>query len=198
MGETLVIVMMSSGDVVEVLDRLDSVQIEVWLDGGWGVDALLSEQTRPHDDLDLIVRLSDVPTLRVVLARHGFQLVEGAWDSSFVIRDHRGRELDIHTVRFDEEGNGIYTGVARGGNELDICPASGFAGTGIVAGRQVMCLTPELQMLCHSSGYEPSETDFHDMRLLHARFGTTLAPRFLGADVNTFFESPVSYPPRDT
>jgi lincosamide nucleotidyltransferase A/C/D/E len=173
-----VIVAMSSGDVVEVLDRLDGVQIEVWLDGGWGVDALLCEQTRPHDDLDLIVRLSDVPTLREVLARDGFQLVEGAPDSSFVIRDLRGREIDVHTVRFDDEGNGIYTGMAEGGNELDIYPASGFAGTGIVAGREVMCLTPEVQMLCHSTGYEPGETDFHDVRLLHARFGTTLATRF--------------------
>src|SRR5919201_6639891 len=28
---------------------------KVWLDRGWGLDALLGEQTRPHDDLDLAI-----------------------------------------------------------------------------------------------------------------------------------------------
>jgi len=171
---------MSSGDVVDVLDRLDGVQIEVWLDGGWGVDALLNSQTRPHDDLDLIVRISDVPALREVLARDDLQLVEGAWDSSFVLSDPSGREIDVHTIRFDGEGNGINTGIPGGGNELAMYPASGFSGTGTVAGREVMCFTPELQMLCHSGGYEPGETDFHDVRLLHDRFGTPLPTRFTG------------------
>ena len=73
------------------------------------------------------------------------------------------------TVRLDEEGNGIYR-ITDG--EDWTYPASGF-GTGIVAGREVMCLTPEVQNLCHSTGYEPG---LHDMRLLHARFDTTLAP----------------------
>ena len=33
--------MMTATDVVEVLDRLDAASLEAWLDGGWGVDALL-------------------------------------------------------------------------------------------------------------------------------------------------------------
>ncbi|MGH8515394.1 MAG: nucleotidyltransferase domain-containing protein [Gammaproteobacteria bacterium] len=28
--------------------------------GGWGIDALLGAQTRPHKDLDLLIRLEDV------------------------------------------------------------------------------------------------------------------------------------------
>ena len=31
--------------------------------GGWGVDALLHRETRPHKDLDLLVALGDLPTL---------------------------------------------------------------------------------------------------------------------------------------
>ena len=34
---------------------LQSAGVRVWLDGGWSVDALLGEQTRPHADLDLAV-----------------------------------------------------------------------------------------------------------------------------------------------
>jgi lincosamide nucleotidyltransferase A/C/D/E len=42
-------------DVLEVLDILDADGVMHWLDGGWGVDALLGVQTRPHADLDLAV-----------------------------------------------------------------------------------------------------------------------------------------------
>jgi hypothetical protein len=43
-------------DVVEILGWLSAASVDVWLDGGWGVDALVGEQTREHNDLDLIVR----------------------------------------------------------------------------------------------------------------------------------------------
>lgn len=169
------VVMMTASDVAVVLDRLEDAEIEVWLEGGWGVDALLGKQTRSHDDLDLIVRVDDVPTMREILAKHGFQLVEGVPDSNFVLRDARGREIDVHPVRFDDEGNGIY----RMANGHDwVFSASGFVGTGLLWRRQVKCLTPDVQMLCHSTGYEPGATDFHDMRLLNARFGTPLLPPF--------------------
>jgi lincosamide nucleotidyltransferase A/C/D/E len=31
----------------------------VWLDGGWGVDALLGYRSRPHQDLDLVIARDD-------------------------------------------------------------------------------------------------------------------------------------------
>jgi lincosamide nucleotidyltransferase A/C/D/E len=47
---------MTAADVVEILGWLGTASVDVWLDGGWGVDALVGEQTREHNDLDLIVR----------------------------------------------------------------------------------------------------------------------------------------------
>jgi len=44
---------MTAGDVLEIVDLLEGVGVESWVDGGWSVDALLGEQTRPHEDLDL-------------------------------------------------------------------------------------------------------------------------------------------------
>jgi hypothetical protein len=44
---------MNPAQVLQVLDRLDANGVTGWLDGGWGVDAVLGEQTRPHEDLDL-------------------------------------------------------------------------------------------------------------------------------------------------
>ena len=49
--------------VREVVDWLHQARIRVWLDGGWGVDALLGRETRPHHDVDIIVSVSDVPKL---------------------------------------------------------------------------------------------------------------------------------------
>jgi lincosamide nucleotidyltransferase A/C/D/E len=51
---------MTSEDVAQALDRLDAEGVWYCIEGGWGVDALLEAQTRPHDDLDLGVRLDDL------------------------------------------------------------------------------------------------------------------------------------------
>ena len=166
--------MMTARDVAAVLDRLEGAGIEAWLDGGWGVDALVGEQTRPHDDLDLIVRVDDTGTMCAVLVEDGYRLAEGVLESNFVLRDASDHAIDVHPVRF-VDGDGIY----RMENGADwVFPAGGFTGTGTVGDRPVRCLTPDVQMLCHSTGYVPGATDFHDMRLLNARFGTRLLPPF--------------------
>ena len=40
---------MESNDVIALLNVLEQEGIAVVVDGGWGVDALLDQQTRPHD-----------------------------------------------------------------------------------------------------------------------------------------------------
>ena len=37
------------------LDLFSELGIKVWIDGGWGVDALLGECTREHQDLDIMI-----------------------------------------------------------------------------------------------------------------------------------------------
>ena len=37
---------MPAGEVVAVLDAMAARAVDVWVDGGWGVDALLGRQTR--------------------------------------------------------------------------------------------------------------------------------------------------------
>jgi lincosamide nucleotidyltransferase A/C/D/E len=44
------------------LDRID-----LHIDGGWGVDALLGRQTRTHADLDIAVNRQDVAQIRFLL-----------------------------------------------------------------------------------------------------------------------------------
>ena len=63
---------MNTADVIDLYTQLDRLGIEAWLDGGWGVDALLGEQTRPHADVDLVIQHKDVPKLRELLERQGY------------------------------------------------------------------------------------------------------------------------------
>lgn len=165
---------MTRQDVVEILGWLGGGDVAVWLDGGWGVDALVGEQTRDHDDLGLIVREDHVSRMRGVLHEHGFRR-SGGVPVSFVLRDERGREVDVHPVRFDDGGNGHLEGDDRGPYEH---PANAFAAAGIIAGRRVACLSAEAQMANHAWGYEPGPTDVHDTALLHERLGTVLVPPF--------------------
>ena len=56
--------MVRAEDVISIYKRLLTNGFQVWMTGGWGIDALLGEQTRPHKDLDLIILLDDVEFLR--------------------------------------------------------------------------------------------------------------------------------------
>ena len=167
--------MMTAKDVVFIFDRLDAAGVAAWLDGGWAVDAVLGEVTREHADLDLIVELDDVVTMRATLAAAGFELTRGEPHSNFVLGDGAGREIDVHPVRFDARGDGIYR--MENGEDWTF-PAAGFTGTGRIGARDVRALTADVQMLCHATGYEPDEIDVQDMRLLHERLGTALLPPF--------------------
>jgi lincosamide nucleotidyltransferase A/C/D/E len=165
---------MTAQDVLEVYDACEHGGVEIWLDGGWGVDALLGEQTREHDDLDIVVAVDHLPSLIVALSRIGFVTVKPWPDSpeGFVVADPRDRRVDIHPLRFDEEGNGRQR--LHDGTEW-LYPAQGLCGSGVVDGRSVRCLTPELQVQCHA-GYELQDDDVHDMRELHERLGVELLP----------------------
>ena len=165
---------MTPAALVELLQLFESVAIPVWLDGGWGVDALLQKQTRTHKDLDIILRVDDVPKLQELLATKGFTVREGNLPDSFVLANGAGLEVDVHAVNFDKDGNGLY--LMRNG-KVWIYPSEGFTGRGLVGEMRVRCVSPTTQALCHAHGYEPAEKDFRDMELLEKRFGITLPPQ---------------------
>jgi lincosamide nucleotidyltransferase A/C/D/E len=165
---------MTSSALIELLRLFERAAIRVWLDGGWGVDALLQAQTRTHKDVDLILAVADVPKLQELLAGEGFTIREGKPPTSFVLADGAGLEVDVHAVTFDSYGNGVYR--MQNGEDW-IYPAEGFSGRGLVGGMSVSCLSPTAQVLCHAHGYVPVEKDFRDMESLESRFGVELPPQ---------------------
>ena len=162
--------MMDAQSVLSVVATLQQAGVRVWLDGGWGVDALVGEQTRDHDDLDCVIALSDAPCARQTLASLGFAVSLDELPTRFVMRDESDRRVDFHTVTFDATGSA--TQQLQDGR-LAPYPAEGFAGSGQVAGVNVACLTSSVQLL-HHLGYDPDEKDHHDMRLLADRIGINL------------------------
>jgi lincosamide nucleotidyltransferase A/C/D/E len=162
--------MMDARSVLSIVATLEQVGVRVWLDGGWGVDALVGEQTRDHDDLDCVIALSDAPIAREALVVLGFAVSLDELPTRFVMRDRSDRRVDFHTVTFD--ATGAATQQLQDGT-LAPYPSEGFSGCGQVAGVRVACLTATVQLL-HHLGYDPDEKDHHDMQLLADRFGIEL------------------------
>lgn len=161
---------MRSRDVVEIVYALSAADVRVWLDGGWGVDALIGCQTRDHDDLDIVIPLSESDAARRTLTSLGFDLIEDEPTLCFVARDANDRRVDVHTVTFDDEGGALQR---QEDGTFWRYPPNSFSGLGELGGREVACLSVEAQVLCHLN-YEPDETDHRDMRLLAESRGMTL------------------------
>lgn len=168
---------MTAVDLVRIVRALEERGVEAWLDGGWAVDAVLGVQRRAHDDLDLVVDIDDVDRAREALAELGFAVASGAARTSIELVDEEGRQVDIHPVRFTETGDGLYR-MESGGDW--IYPCAGFGGEGVVLGSFVRCLTPEVQLRCHT-GYPPHRTSYDDVSALSARFGLAVPDEYRGA-----------------
>jgi lincosamide nucleotidyltransferase A/C/D/E len=154
---------MSAADVLPILDQLRAAGCRVWVGGGWGVDALVGRQTRPHRDLDLAIDASDEATAIAVLTALGFR-VETDWRPVRVELAAPGaRWVDLHPVVFAEDGSGNQADLDGGTFSY---PAACFV-TGVIAGRVVPCLSVDQQIAFHA-GYEPRDVDLADLRQLQA------------------------------
>jgi lincosamide nucleotidyltransferase A/C/D/E len=153
---------MSAADVAAILDRLEGAGLTVWVDGGWAVDAVAGRETRVHDDLDLVARLEEIPTLERELAALGYERAGGEPPCSFESVDAAGRQVDVHPIADD----GAY--VLRDGGIWHY-PVEGLQGGGAIGGRTVRCLTVEAQHYCRT-GYDPVDPDRHarDVALLES------------------------------
>lgn len=166
---------MTSRDVIDLYESLECLGVEVWIDGGWCVDALLGQQSRPHQDLDITIEQKDLPKLREFLDKRGYRdiKVEQARDWNFVLSDKPGREIDVHVIVLDSQGDGIY-GPPENGEKY---PAASLTGSGQIEGRTVRCISPEWMVNFHS-GYALKEKDFLDVSALCGKFGIALPAEY--------------------
>jgi len=158
-------------DASGLIALLEQNALEVCVDGGWAVDAVLGRQTRPHDDLDIALPHAQVPRLRALLSTRGFveQPRDDSWECNFVLADEAGRRLDVHSYTLDAAGQNV-GGVPYIGEQL--------TGRGVIGGYPVRCIPPDWLVKFHS-GYELDNNDWHDVRLLCERFQIAVPDEYL-------------------
>ncbi|MDD2285483.1 MAG: aminoglycoside nucleotidyltransferase [Eubacteriales bacterium] len=155
--------MVTKTDAVEIITYAEENEISIWIDGGWGVDALIGEETRVHNDIDLFVEESNSKKFIKILRGKGFIEITEAYTtkSHTVWRDTKGRIIDLHIFKFNRQGYIVFEG--------EEYPPDVFSGIGKIGNKVVKCIDAENQVLFHL-GYEHDENDVHDVKLLCERF----------------------------
>jgi len=164
---------MTSDMVHWFLNLFDELDITVWIDGGWGIDALLGECTREHQDLDIMISWEDSVILTGALFTRGFVDIhtDDRKDRNFVMGHRLHGMIDFHVIELTEGGGAIY-----GPGEIDwVITESELNAVGFIGGRQVRCLSVDYQVRSHA-GYILQDTDFADLRALHEKYGVGLLP----------------------
>jgi lincosamide nucleotidyltransferase A/C/D/E len=158
---------MQSGHVLAVMDALDAAGVRAWVEGGWGIDALVGRQTRDHDDVDLAVDSDDGGFDRAVSALEagGFRPTIDDLPVRLVVDAGDGRTVDLHPLRFAPDGNAYQSGHTR----EYLYPSDCFT-TGRIGGREVPCLGAAIQREFHTH-YDPRPVDHHDLALIAELLG---------------------------
>jgi len=170
--------MITTQDIIWIIELLHKNGILIWLTGGWGIDALLGYQNRDHKDLDILLQRDDLQKANCLFINNGYFIKE-IWsenhpiidqfgnqiDTAFVLHDSSGREIDIHAFHYEGEQVIPDWDDTEG---IQITKA-GLEHTGSIAGVQVCCVSPQLQFLFHT-GYTLPDYQVQDLQLLKEKY----------------------------
>jgi lincosamide nucleotidyltransferase A/C/D/E len=165
---------MDATEVLRVLDALDAAGVRAGLTGGWGIDALLRRQTRPHGDVDVGVPAEAVDAAVESLSGLGYAVSVNERPARLVLVSPTG-SVDLHPIVWRPNRTGIQTGFD--GQTFEYPPGS-LEAEGVIAGRAVRCATPSLQLTFHEH-YAPRDHDRADMAALAEAFGLRLPPGYV-------------------
>jgi lincosamide nucleotidyltransferase A/C/D/E len=148
-------------ELLGVVALLRAVGCRFWLEGGWGVDALVGRQTRPHRDIDVDIDGAFEGEVLSALADRGY-VVETDWRPNRVELRAPGRGwVDVHPLVLDDAGNARQAAFDGGWHEW---PVGSFT-VGRIDDVPVPCVSVEAQRLFRT-GYELRQSDRHDLALL--------------------------------
>jgi lincosamide nucleotidyltransferase A/C/D/E len=156
--------------VLQILDVLATAQVVVWVDGGWGVDALIGRQTREHGDLDFVADAGRVDHVLALLHGEGFEVIGDWLPTAIAFRHPDGRGVDLHPVELTPDGGGDQTQLDRQTRWRYGAPTSGHIGS-----RTVRSCSVADRVASHL-GDAPDAQDLADMRALAEAVGCPLPP----------------------
>lgn len=149
----------SAEQVLGIYNLLKYFKINIWIDGGWGIDSLLQKETRFHSDLDIVIEVSNLKQSMKILETIGYILLETddyrEWN--FVL-SNGNKKIDFHVIKFDKNGHGIYG--PEENNEY--YPNYAFGAVGRINNQDVNCISIQYQVESHS-GYTLRDKDIMDM-----------------------------------
>jgi lincosamide nucleotidyltransferase A/C/D/E len=167
----MTVAVMTAAQASQIVESASAAGVQIWLMGGWGIDALLGRETREHHDLDILVSTTDLPALDSWLEESGFgrayeweenapiDLDGGLWDTAFVAHHRDGREIDVHAIRIEGHSVSLAT------KDPWVLPSRPLDAAGTIGGRVVPCVTPEAQRAMHR-GYELPQKHREDLHRL--------------------------------
>ena len=151
---------MTTSEVHDIVDWLETRAVVYQINGGWAVDALVGHQTRPHRDLDLFVDAAAVDDIVGWLTARGYT-AETDWLPARLELRSGSLRVDVHPMVLDSDGNGVQGGL--GGEVFE--HSRSMRTSGVVSGRAVVVATANRLRELHE-GYELREVDVHDLHLL--------------------------------
>lgn len=150
-----------TSDVLAFVEQMQREGRTFWVAGGWGVDALVGKQTRPHQDLDVAVDKRQFDAIVAQLGEQGYRITVDWFPVRIEMTSLEGLRVDLHPLKIAEDGSGRQAGLH--GVWYDY-PADQFT-TGRIGGMTVPCIGRNLQIVFHQ-GYEPREIDLLDLAQL--------------------------------
>lgn len=151
---------MTAAEVVQIVAWLDANGVVYQVNGGWGVDALVGRQTRPHQDLDVFIDEDHEADFMAWLTSRGYRVTED-WRPVRVELSSPLGQVDVHAMRLDPAGTGVQQGLD---GEVYLHPSRQRV-TGLIDGQAVVVASAERARELRS-GYPPRAVDLHDLAVL--------------------------------
>jgi lincosamide nucleotidyltransferase A/C/D/E len=155
-----------AADVPRVHRWLAGEGIQAWVTGGWGVDAIAGEQTRPHQDLDLLVPVDQGDQARTILEAHGFELYAPEIRLPFrlAMLNRRARlMIDLQLASPNPDGTYTFRVIDTEPSVPNfdyVYSVEGLGGRGTVAGVELPCISREEQVRSRTTqGYSFESSD---------------------------------------
>ena len=151
-----------------IIDMLAELNIQYWVEGGWGIDVLIGKQTREHRDIDIDFDAAFEDLLINKLKNMGYQITADFLPTRAELYHPVHGYIDIHPFIISESGNMRQANPDGGWFDLE---ASWFSDSEF-EGRVIPCVSIEGQRLFHS-GYDLREIDQADLERLNNAFPPT-------------------------